>query len=324
MKSLRSVLSVCWLPAMAILYCGNMPTFAISDSLGKLNNGERSSQSEKADSPGKKDALLWKVTHENQEEPAYLFGTMHLMKSGYLEKWQKVKEAFQKSEKVVVETIIDSSKIMQIGQMALMRNKTYQEIYDSTTLDTVMRYVNQTLSMPQSTLMRMKPMQLAALSARRAFRKVSSPLKSAKGNTIDFYFGSKGKKLGKKVIPLETMLEQGRMLFNKMSIDKQAKMLLQQIRKQDQMVTFTQNLLRYYRNQKLSDLYSLYKNEKISTQNLGFLVEERNKKWLPSLTKYFKQGNTFAAVGALHLPGKKGLLNLLEAKGFHIQPMAVK
>lgn len=276
------------------------------------------------DSKEQRDALLWKVTHKDQESPAYLFGTMHLMKSGYLQNWPNVREAFKESDRVVVETVIDSSKMMQIGRMAMLKNTTYQQIYDSATLDTVMRYIEQKLRMPRHTLMRMKPMQLAALSARKAFKKVNSPLKSAKGKTIDLYFAEKGKKMDKKVIPLETMIEQGRMLFNEMSIDKQAKMLLQQIRRQDQMATFTHNLLKYYRNENLSDLYSLYKQEKFSTQNLGFLVEERNKNWLSTLTKYFKKGNTFAAVGALHLPGKAGLLKLLEKKGFQIQPMPVK
>ena len=271
-----------------------------------------------------RDALLWKVTHENQEAPAYLFGTMHLMKSGYLENWPNVREAFQKAERLVVETVIDSSKMMQIGRMAMLKNTTYEQIYDSATLDTVMRYIDQTLTMPRPTLMRLKPMQLAALSARKAFKKVNSPLKSAKGTTIDLYFATEGKKRDKQVIPLETMIEQGKMLFNEMSIAKQADMLLQQIRRQDQMATFTQNLLKYYRNENLSDLYGLYKNEKFSTQNLGFLVEERNKDWLSTLTKHFKQGNTFAAVGALHLPGEDGLLKLLEARGFQVQPVPVK
>jgi uncharacterized protein YbaP (TraB family) len=36
------------------------------------------------------------------------------------------------------------------------------------------------------------------------------------------------------------------------------------------------------------------------------------------MEKHVQQGNSFIAVGALHLPGEKGLLKLLEKKGYNV------
>ena len=201
------------------------------------------SDSASTDNTDSQKALLYKVTHPDQAKPAYLFGTMHLMKSGYLTNWPAVKEAFQKADQVVVETVIDSSKLMQVGRMAIMQNNTYKGLYDSATLDTVNRYLNQNLSMPTATLKRLKPMQLSLLTTQQAYQQVSSPLKSAKGTSVDQYFATKGEEMGKTITPLETMMEQGRMLFNEMSNQEQADMLIQQIRQEDQMATFTELLL---------------------------------------------------------------------------------
>ena len=37
------------------------------------------------------------------------------------------------------------------------------------------------------------------------------------------------------------------------------------------------------------------------------------------MQQYLQQGKAFIAVGALHLPGKEGLLNLLEQQGYTVR-----
>ena len=46
------------------------------------------------------------------------------------------------------------------------------------------------------------------------------------------------------------------------------------------------------------------------------MLDERNLKWIPQLDKLFTAGNVFVVVGADHLSGPKGVVKLMQAKGF--------
>ena len=51
------------------------------------------------------------------------------------------------------------------------------------------------------------------------------------------------------------------------------------------------------------------------------LITDRNKTMAEAAAPHLDKGNAFIAVGALHLPGAKGLVELLRAKGFTLIPV---
>lgn len=51
------------------------------------------------------------------------------------------------------------------------------------------------------------------------------------------------------------------------------------------------------------------------------MIYDRNKAWAKQLPTIMKTTPTFVAVGALHLPGEKGLLNLLKKQGYKVEPV---
>ena len=50
-------------------------------------------------------------------------------------------------------------------------------------------------------------------------------------------------------------------------------------------------------------------------------IHARNLLMAESLLPHFENSTVFVVVGALHLPGEKGLLNLLRRSGFELSPM---
>jgi uncharacterized protein YbaP (TraB family) len=48
----------------------------------------------------------------------------------------------------------------------------------------------------------------------------------------------------------------------------------------------------------------------------------RNRNWIPKLEGYLATGGYFVAVGAGHLPGAGGLLELLSARGYVVERSA--
>lgn len=69
--------------------------------------------------------------------------------------------------------------------------------------------------------------------------------------------------------------------------------------------------------------------EKLYTKNQSFIPNEvyeqkmgaeRNNRWLRKIEDILKDRTCLIAVGAMHLPGDKGLIALLRAKGYNVQP----
>ena len=57
---------------------------------------------------------------------------------------------------------------------------------------------------------------------------------------------------------------------------------------------------------------------------MGFLLDDRNKNWVGQLKNILKEKNIFIAVGAGHLVGKNGLIELLKKEGYTVKPLLNK
>lgn len=57
------------------------------------------------------------------------------------------------------------------------------------------------------------------------------------------------------------------------------------------------------------------------TQVERAMITTRNAAWIPVLEAEAAKGPILAAFGALHLPGDKGVLNLLAQRGWHLSPL---
>ncbi|MFX1739919.1 TraB/GumN family protein [Paraburkholderia sp. A1RI_3L] len=49
------------------------------------------------------------------------------------------------------------------------------------------------------------------------------------------------------------------------------------------------------------------------------MVAERNRAWMAPLQRYLNEGNALVLVGAAHLPGNAGLIQLLQQAGYRFE-----
>ncbi len=66
------------------------------------------------------------------------------------------------------------------------------------------------------------------------------------------------------------------------------------------------------------------KSEFGSEKYEDLLLNNRNKNWVKQLKEIMKKQSVFVAVGAGHLVGDFGLINLLKRAGYKVEPLENK
>ncbi|HKL02819.1 MAG TPA: TraB/GumN family protein, partial [Cryomorphaceae bacterium] len=80
-------------------------------------------------------------------------------------------------------------------------------------------------------------------------------------------------------------------------------------------------LINAYRAEDLPVLHKLILEEMNSPREEAFLLSDRNQSWILPLREVMNQHQAFIAVGAGHLAGESGVINLLRESGYRVSPV---
>ena len=140
---------------------------------------------------------------------------------------------------------------------------------------------------------------------------------------LDTYFQTQATEKGKKTEGLETMDFQMDLLYNQSSLKRQAETLLCFINNIDENIELTKKLTSAYMAQDLAAMEKISDGElcSMTPQEKTNMIDNRNQNWVKALPEIMETAPTFIAVGALHLPGENGVLNLLKKQGYTIDPV---
>ena len=260
--------------------------------------------------------LLWKISGEGVKENSYLYGTIHVMPENQFSISPKIQKAFDQSRKLAMEIDLNIGLAKQIKiakKTFLPSGQTIQNLLSPTDFEKVKSFCLDSLKIPEGKFnkyIHLKPFFFSSAIAQEQM-----------GNTksYEMEFNKMAKKNRKKTLGLETMDYQLETI-NKISINDQAKMLMEEFDKNP--TEQFNDLLRLYLNEDLNGLYSIVTSEssQINNFNQDFL-DVRNKNWIPVIESQIKVNSTFIAVGAAHLPGENGVINLLKMKGYTVEPV---
>lgn len=91
------------------------------------------------------------------------------------------------------------------------------------------------------------------------------------------------------------------------------------------------NIYLVYANQNLNDLnmdefvlsqmMPIGTSKEVCEKMMDFVLYDRNKNWIDKFETEFLKHSCFVAVGLAHLPGEKGVLQLLRNKGYTVTPV---
>ncbi|MGA0559443.1 TraB/GumN family protein [Larkinella sp. VNQ87] len=265
-------------------------------------------------------SLLWKVSGNGLKKPSYLFGTYHILKDSYLNQNAKVKTAYEGAEGVVVETEIDSSAMLSMAMRGLMLNNSLNKLLSAEDYKLVADEFKQRTGYDLGLFNQMKPIVTATMLSLAYVQKESDTLSRFTGLPLDLYFSSDGRKRQKTVNTLETMEEQMTFLYDHDPVEKQAQQLVEMVKGKAEMYDLSKSITELYLKQDLQGMWKLNEKHGSSFGDMTYLVDERNRNWMKRLPALISIRPTFVAVGALHLPGPNGLIELLRKEGYKVEP----
>jgi len=273
--------------------------------------------------------LLWKISGGNLSRPSYVFGTFHFASGDMLDSIKGFNDALASCDAVLGEVEKDSllspraQKLMTAAMMA-PADSTLDKLYSPEGYAIVARVWDKYFGEMGVKLSQMNMLKPAAISTQLQALQALQYLKGFNANNlIDGAAQQRGNALGKPSGGLETVEEQINMLFNS-PINDQAADLLEACKNDNTFQDLSQQLIDAYDAQDLDKLLAIMSDPSVGgddSAEMERLVYSRNRRWAERLAQMMPERSLMVCVGAGHLPGEQGLLQLLRARGFTVEPM---
>jgi uncharacterized protein len=262
-------------------------------------------------------ALLWKISGKNLKKPSYLFGTMHVLCADEAALSKDLKSAIAFCDEVYFEIKLDDMAGMLGAMKYMMMNddKKLSDILSPGDYEKVKDYFAKHASMlPFGMLERFKPLLISSL-----IEEEDMDCKTTDGMELSIM--KEVNPLNKPIRGLETVEFQAG-LFDSIPYIQQAKELMSYIDSADEYKKLTLELAQLYKKQDLDQIDELSrKGDPGMDGYMDLLLYDRNRKWARDLDTLLPRKSLLIAVGAAHLPGPRGLIDLLRKDGYTLKPV---
>lgn len=274
-----------------------------------------------------KPGIFYAITGNGLKDTSWLFGTYHLVKSSYLDGLPVVKKAFDKAQGVVVEIIVDSSKLQAALAQGMMQEQRLSNLLDKPFADSLDAELRTEMGVGLAQVDQMKPISiLFNLTVVYMMKDTANALQQYTGLPLDIHFAQEGRQYGKKVTALETVESQMKLMFGSLTEAEQTIQLQQFLRNKWQVKDLSSEMTSFWLQHDLNSLYAFYERTRSLYASTGpdfyyLLNDDRNNKWMKKLPTLLRQQTQFVAVGALHLTGPSGLVAQLRKQGYTVTPI---
>jgi uncharacterized protein YbaP (TraB family) len=262
------------------------------------------------ESPLGHQTLLWKVTGNNLEKPSYLFGTIHMVCTDSFELSPNVSLALDASDTLVLE--LDISNPDAVAQIVMANSLSTDSLSSGLSVadKTLLAKQLGLLGMPLDKVELLKPYVLSMMITQSIAP--PCPITSVEQVITNRWDNEEAMSY------LESPEEQ--IAAMEKAIDRLT--LLKTLESLSDMPKELQQLMRFYQSGEIDSIQSIMFSEESATENfIEFLLINRNEKWVQQFKTFDQAKSYFLAVGAGHLPGEKGLIELMRDAGYTVTPI---
>lgn len=277
--------------------------------------------------------LLYKISGKGLEKPSFIIGTYHLAPASFVDSIPGAPEALKAVEQVCgevdmadMESMAGTQKMM--AAMMLPDGKSISDVLSADEMDRLNAYMKATLGMDLTNPLlksQMGSMTPAAISTQLQliqFMKMTPGFNPMA--LIDNYFQQEAKKAGKPVIGFETLDFQISVLYTGSTLERQKEQLFCIIDNPEYHTMIMKTLSAAYFAQDMAKLLEVTEDKMGNScdstpEEEEALIYGRNADWVEKIPAIISDKSTLFVVGAAHLPGNRGVLELLEKEGYTVE-----
>ncbi|OCP18135.1 MULTISPECIES: TraB/GumN family protein [unclassified Ensifer] len=274
--------------------------------------------------------IFWKIEKDGIA-PSFLLGTMHVTDPRVLAMPTGASDAFAKASTVIVESdeIIDEKKsaaaiLMRPDLTMFADNKTINDFLSAEDRERLERGLKER-GIPLTLVAKMKPWMIASFVALPACEMTR---KAAGASFLDKKLAEDAVSQGKTLRGLETLVEQ-LSAMDSLPTELHLRALIETLalgKTIDDVLATTTDL---YLSGDTGMIMPMMKavSEDVASEDASYadfeqrIIIDRNKTMATRAGPILGGGNAFMAVGALHLAGDEGLVELLKRQGFSVTPV---
>jgi len=296
--------------------------FSFLASVGLAACSQPSKTSTSAQKHPDENTLLWRISGNGLKKASYLFGTMHMICANDIVVSDSLKQAIRNSDKVYLEVNMDDMMglmmkvMMNPDQLNMRGDTTLADLLSPEEYKAVKKHFSSGMGamIPFSILERMKPFFLQAMMIEQGGKCEDMII-------MEQLVMTEAKKHNKKIDGLETIdFQLG--VFDKIPYRLQAQQLVRMASDTSQSSGNEMEILsNAYRSQELKKMYDLTLSDNSINEFADLLLYNRNEDWVRQLKSLMKEQSLVIAVGAGHLPGDRGVINLLRKAGYKVEPV---
>jgi uncharacterized protein YbaP (TraB family) len=269
-------------------------------------------------------SLLWEITGNGLKQPSYLFGTMHVSNKLAFHLGDSFYNAIKSVEVVALETNPENWQ-EDFSHSFFYRNNNRPGDYPSQRRAEIpydfMQITTFAIDSYEEKIKAALAVEPSMING-MLYRNYNEQQGDFEEDTfLDMYIFQIGKKLGKKVCGVEDFKES-----EKLVMEAYMDMMRDQNKKRrsydyESMMTNPKKLEEAYRKGDLDLLDSLETLTVFSEAFQEKFLYKRNEIQANSIDTILKKHSLFAGVGAAHLPGKRGVIEMLREKGYTLRPV---
>ncbi len=262
-------------------------------------------------------SLLWEISGNGLNRPSYVFGTMHVSNKMVFHLGDSFYNAIKRTDVVALEINPETWQEQMVRLENLKEN--YASFVQTGGNDFItensFRINNYADELKLS--LRTEP----AITNNLLYRSYKSKEDFEEDTFLDLYIFQTGRRLGKKAAGVENYYE-----AEKIIMGAYADMSNEQKKKNNDLDAeflngYVEKIREAYRR---GDLDLLDSMEYITEKSLAFrekFIYKRNEIQANSIDSIIKKTSLFAGIGAAHLPGNRGVIELLRKKGYILKPI---